>query len=109
MAATAVRGPSRRLSRRARGRLSRLADGGRRRFGKLRAAVWAQLLSLPFLITLGVEKRLDVAVGAFWMRATLMQATSPLLGTFIMEALPSEMRATATGLINLLWNIGWAL
>ncbi len=26
-----------------------------------------------------------------------------------MEALPSELRATATGLISLLWNIGWAM
>ena len=38
-----------------------------------------------------------------------MQANTPLLNTFIMEALPAEMRATATGLISLLWNVGWAL
>jgi len=80
-----------------------------RRFGKLRTAVWAQLLSLPFLVTLGAEYRLEVAVVAFWMRATLMQATTPLINTFVMEALPSEMRATATSVIVLLWNIGWAL
>jgi MFS family permease len=79
------------------------------RFGKLRTALCAQLLSLPFLVTLGIEHRLEVAVGAFWIRATLMQAVTPLLGTFVMEALPSELRATATGLINLLWNVGWAL
>jgi hypothetical protein len=36
-------------------------------------------LSLPFLITLGAEKHLATAVGAFWMRATLMQAATPLL------------------------------
>src|SRR5439155_24668226 len=44
-----------------------------RRFGKLRTAVIAQLLSLPFLLTLGIERRLPMAVGAFWARATLMQ------------------------------------
>jgi MFS family permease len=86
-----------------------LAPAVARRFGKLRTALWAQLLSLPFLLTLGVEHRLEVAVFAFWIRATLMQAITPLLGTFIMEALPSELRATATGVINLVWNIGWAI
>ena len=85
-----------------------LAPATARRFGKLRSAVAAQLLSLPFLVTLGFENRLGVAVAAFWVRATLMQASTPLLGTFVMEALPPEQRATATGVINLLWNVGWA-
>jgi len=80
-----------------------------RRFGKLRTSVVAQLASLPFLVTLGVENRLSVAVAAFLARATLMQASTPLLNTFIMEALPAKLRATATGMINLLWNVGWAV
>jgi MFS family permease len=80
-----------------------------RRFGKLRTAVVSELLSLPFLVTLGAERQLGVAVAAFWMRATLMQASTPLLQTFIMEALPAGLRARATSIINLVWNIGWAL
>jgi MFS family permease len=80
-----------------------------RRFGKLRTAVAAQVLSLPFLVTLGFERRLDVAVGAFWMRATLMQASTPLVQTFVMEALPNALRARAASLINTVWNVGWAV
>jgi len=80
-----------------------------RRFGKLRTAIASELLSLPFLVTLGAEKHLPVAVGSFWMRATLMQAATPLLQTFVMEALPQALRAKATTTINLVWNIGWAL
>ncbi|HEY2956160.1 MAG TPA: MFS transporter [Candidatus Eisenbacteria bacterium] len=80
-----------------------------RRFGKLRTAVGSQLLSLPFLVTLGIENHLGIAVAAFWVRATLMQASTPLLQTFIMEALPSGLRARATSVINLLWNVGWAV
>jgi MFS family permease len=80
-----------------------------RRFGKLRTAVSSELLSLPFLVTLGAERRLGVAVGSFWMRATLMQAASPLLQTFIMEAMPRALRARASSLINLVWNMGWAV
>jgi MFS family permease len=79
-----------------------------RRYGKLRTATVAQLLSLPFLITLGAEHRLDVAVAAFWLRATFMQASSPLLGAFVMEVLPPALRAPATSLNHLLWNIGWS-
>lgn len=80
-----------------------------RRFGKLRTAIASELLSLPFLVTLGAEKHLPVAVGSFWMRATLMQAATPLLQTFVMEALPQALRAKATTTINLVWNIGWAV
>jgi MFS family permease len=79
-----------------------------RRYGKLRTAVASELLSLPFLVTLGAESRLPVAVVAFWLRATLMQASTPLLQAFIMEALPPSLRARATSIINLVWNVGWA-
>jgi MFS family permease len=79
-----------------------------RRFGKLRTAVAAELLSLPFLVTLGAEKHLGVAVVAFWLRATLMQASSPLQNAFVMEALPAALRARASSITNTVWNVGWA-
>jgi MFS family permease len=80
-----------------------------RRFGKLRTATASELLSLPFLVTLGAEQRLAVAAGAFWIRASLMQAAAPLLQAFVMESLPSALRPRASSLINMVWNIGWAL
>jgi MFS family permease len=79
-----------------------------RRFGKLRTAIASELLSLPFLVTLGAERHLPGAVGSFWMRATLMQAATPLLQAFVMEALPPALRAKASSTINLVWNLGWA-
>jgi MFS family permease len=79
-----------------------------RRFGTLRTAVACELLSLPFLVTMGAERSLSVAVAAFWLRATLMQAGTPLLQTFVMEALPPGMRARSSSVNNLLWNLGWA-
>jgi MFS family permease len=80
-----------------------------RRFGKLRTAIASQILSLPFLVTLGGEKHLPVAVTAFWLRATLMQAATPLMQNFVMEALPSGLRARSSSLNNLVWNLGWAV
>ena len=79
-----------------------------RRFGKLRTAIASQLLSLPFLVTLGAERHLGTAVVAFWFRATLMQASTPLVNTFVMEALPPALRARSASFTNLVWNIGWA-
>jgi len=79
-----------------------------RRFGKLRTAVGSQVLSLPFLVTLGGERHLPLAVGAFWLRATFMQASTPLLQAFVMEVLPGELRARSSSLNNMLWNLGWA-
>ncbi len=80
-----------------------------RRYGKLRTAVASELLSLPFLVTLGREQHLPVAVAAFWLRATFMQASTPLLQAFVMEALPAELRARSTSLNNMVWNLGWAV
>ncbi len=79
-----------------------------RRFGKLGTATAMQFLSLPFLVTLGAEKQLGVAVAAFCVRATLMQASSPLLQAYVMEMLPAARRARSTSLNNLVWNTGWA-
>jgi MFS family permease len=80
-----------------------------RRFGKLRTATAMELLSLPFLITLGAERRLATAVGAFWLRATLMQAGTPLINAFVMESLPPALRARASSINNTVWNTGWAV
>ena len=68
-----------------------------------------ELLSLPFLVTLGAERRLATAVGAFWLRATLMQAGTPLINAFVMESLPPQLRARASSLNNTVWNAGWAV
>lgn len=80
-----------------------------RRFGKLKTATASELLSLPFLITLGAEKKLEVAVTAFWLRATLMQSGSPLINTFVMESLPQNLRARSASVNHMVWNTGWAV
>ena len=78
-------------------------------FGKLRTAVGMELASLPFLITLGLENRIEIAVVAFLLRATLMQASSPLHHAFIMEALPRGLRAQSSSINTTLWHGGWAV
>lgn len=79
-----------------------------KRFGALKSVTWLQLASLPFLVTLGFERTLGVAVACFWARACLMQTANPLMNHFTMEAVPQDLRARTTGLTNMLWQLGWA-
>lgn len=43
------------------------------------------------------------------MRATLMQAATPLLQAYVMEVLPPALRARSSSLNNMVWNLGWAV
>ena len=79
-----------------------------RRMGKVRTVVLMELLSLPFLVSLGVENTLTVAVLSFWARASLMQMSSPIGSAFTMEAVPRRLRATANSLTSMSWNLSWA-
>jgi predicted MFS family arabinose efflux permease len=79
-----------------------------RKAGKLQAITALQLLSLPFLVTLGFETTLMVSVLAFWGRSAFMQMSSPLINSYAMDQLPPALRARAHGLNNMLWYVGWA-
>lgn len=80
-----------------------------RRYGMLPTITGLQLASLPFLVTLGVESTLTLAVVAFWVRASLMQAASPLLSALTMELVPLALRNRVMGLCNTVWQLGWAV
>jgi MFS family permease len=79
-----------------------------RRIGKVRTVVLGELLSLPFLVSLGAENTLPVAVVSFWARASLMQMSSPIGSAFTMEAVPQRLRATANSVTSMSWNLTWA-
>lgn len=78
-----------------------------RRLGKVRTVVLMELLSLPFLVSLGAESHLWLAVTAFWMRASLMQMASPIANSFTMETVPEGLRAVANSWTMIAWNLSW--
>ena len=80
-----------------------------RRMGKLEAVTVLQLVSLPFLVTLGLETTLAVSVIAFWLRSVFMQMSSPLVSSFAMEQIPPALRARAQAIDNMCWYAGWAV
>ena len=76
------------------------------RWGKIRTVVLTELASLPFLMALGFAPVLPVAIGAFWLRATLMNMGGPLYTAFAMERIPEEERGRAGAVLGLAWSIG---
>jgi MFS family permease len=76
------------------------------RWGKVRTIVASQLASLPFLLALGFVPLLPVAIGAFWLRATLMNMGGPLYTAFAMEQARTEERGKLGALLGLIWSIG---
>ncbi|HEY7019945.1 MAG TPA: MFS transporter, partial [Ktedonobacterales bacterium] len=79
------------------------------RFGKLRLAIVAQTLSLPFLIVLGVSPLLSIAAVAYLARASLMNLGAPGLQAYYMEAVPEGRRGLASSVYNGVWQGAWAL
>jgi MFS family permease len=79
------------------------------RWGRIRALVWTQLASIPFLLLIGFSGVLWVAGLAFWVRAALMNMGNPLYSAFAMEQVAERERATVSGLMGMSWNIGWTI
>jgi MFS family permease len=79
------------------------------RLGKIRALVLTQLVSIPFLLTIGFAPWFGVAMAAFWIRAALMNMGNPLYQAFAMEQVDERARARVSSLMGMGWNIGWSV
>jgi MFS family permease len=79
------------------------------RFGKIQVVVISQALSIPFLVLLGFVPFLAPAIIAYYFRATLMNMSSPVYSTYVMEKVPSESRAMVASLTSMSSNFGWTL
>jgi MFS family permease len=79
------------------------------RWGRIRALVFTQLASIPFLLLIGFSGMFWVSGIAFWVRAALMNMGNPLYSAFAMEQVAERERATVSGLMGMSWNIGWTI
>jgi predicted MFS family arabinose efflux permease len=79
------------------------------RLGNIRAAVAAELVSLPFLVALGSVPPLAVAAVVFLIRGPLMNAGGPALQSFLMGAVPEDERVVASGVYNVSWQLAGAV
>jgi MFS family permease len=78
------------------------------RTGKIQLVVITQGLSIPFLILLGFSPILWVGAATYYIRLALMNMSSPVYQTFVMEHVEPSSRATVASLTSMSWNFGWA-
>ena len=78
------------------------------RTGKIQLVVITQALSIPFLILLGFSPIVWVGAASYYIRLALMNMSSPVYQTFIMEHVEPSSRATVASLTSMAWNFGWA-
>jgi MFS family permease len=77
--------------------------------GKVRAIVATQSASLVFLLMAGFVPVLWISSAGFLLRAALMNMASPLYSAFCMERTPERHQGFVNSILNLAWNIGWAV
>jgi MFS family permease len=70
------------------------------RYGKLWLAVAAQLVSVPFLLALGVFPILAIASLMYALHTVCMNVANPALSAFYMETVPAWRRGLASSVYN---------
>jgi MFS family permease len=78
------------------------------RFGKIQVVVVTQALSIPFLFLLGFSPWFGLSAAAYFFRLALMNMSSPVYQTFVMERVDNSARATVASLVSMSNNVGWA-
>jgi MFS family permease len=78
------------------------------RTGKIQLVVVTQGLSIPFLALLGFAPWFWLSGLAYYVRIALMNMSSPVYQTFVMERVEPEARATVASLVSMANNFGYA-
>jgi len=79
------------------------------RFGKIQLVVTSQAMSIPFLVLLGFSPWFPLSAAAYYIRVALMNMSSPVYQTFVMEASDPTERATVASLVSMANQFGWAV
>ena len=77
------------------------------KYGKIQVVVITQALSIPFLFMLGFGS-FGISATAYYIRIALMNMSSPIYSTFMMEQVDPGSRAMVASLANMAHNLGWA-
>jgi MFS family permease len=77
------------------------------RIGKIQLVVISQGLSIPFMILLGFAP-FSISAMAYYVRMALMNMSSPIYQTFVMEKVDASDRTTVASLTSMVWNSGRA-
>ncbi len=64
-----------------------------KKFGKAKTVILVQMLSIPFLMLIGINKSIILVTIAFFFRSSLMNMAHPLIQNLYMELVPAQNRA----------------
>jgi MFS family permease len=78
------------------------------RMGKIQLVVFTQGLSIPFLVILGFSPWFWMSALAYYTRLSLMNMSTPIYQTFVMEQVEASSRAMVASLVSMSWSFGWA-
>jgi len=78
------------------------------RLGKIQLIVITQAISIPFLIMMGFTPWFFVSAAAYYIRLALMNMSSPVYDTYVMERVEPSARAMVASLVSMSWHFGWA-
>jgi MFS family permease len=76
---------------------------------KVKTVVLTQGASVVFLLMIGFVPNFWVAGLAVLVRGALMNMSNPLYSAFAMEQTPEHERAAVNSVMQLLWEVGWAV
>lgn len=79
------------------------------RFGRVRVALVAQVLSLPFMVAMGAAPLLLVVAACYVIRSTLMNTGGAPLQAWLMDAVAPQRRVLASNAYNISWQGAWAI
>jgi MFS family permease len=77
------------------------------RMGKIQLVVVTQALSIPFLALMGFAPMFMISAASYYIRLALMNMSSPVYDTFVMEHVEPSARAMVASLVSMSWNFGW--
>jgi MFS family permease len=80
-----------------------------RRIGEVKAVVFFQIASLPFLILTGYTHSLLFASIGFLFRQALMNAGNPIQMSLMMAKVDDSVKGLANSVNQMVFNLGWAL
>lgn len=80
-----------------------------RRFGEVKAVVFLQLSSLPFLLLTAYTENLLLAAIGFLFRQALMNAGNPIQMSLMMSKVNDSVKGLANSVNQMVFNLGWAI
>lgn len=80
-----------------------------KKVGEVRAVVYLQLSSLPFLLLTAYTENLLLASIGFLFRQALMNAGNPIQASLMMSKVDDSVKGLANSINQMVFQLGWAL